>query len=187
MLPKLADALNAVLLHRKQMAVDIEEMLADHPPSQVLASMPGIEVRTGARILFGVGDSTAPSTTANEPRAKAQRRCRNNDFRLTTGTQWADVSSTTTGRVAAATSIASLAGLGPIALTRTTISTPTLEELATPAAAVLAFLFAGTQSIPAFRAGHRSARSVTCLHVRSPGTASPSLRWRRERPRTERS
>ncbi len=58
-LPKLADSLKAVLLQRKQMTVDIEEMLADHPLSQVLTSMPGIGVRTGARILLEVGDGTA--------------------------------------------------------------------------------------------------------------------------------
>ncbi len=58
-LPKLVDSLKTVLLQRKQMAVDIEEMLADHPLSQVLTSMPGIGVRTGARILLEVGDGTA--------------------------------------------------------------------------------------------------------------------------------
>ncbi|MFD3426196.1 IS110 family RNA-guided transposase [Nocardia fluminea] len=58
-LPKLADSLKTILLQRKQMAVDIEEMLADHPLSQVLTSMPGIGVRTGARILLEVGDGTA--------------------------------------------------------------------------------------------------------------------------------
>lgn len=58
-LTKLADSWKIVLLQRKQMTVDIEEMLADHPLSQVQTSMPGIRVRTGARILLEVGDGTA--------------------------------------------------------------------------------------------------------------------------------
>ncbi|MCX0272950.1 IS110 family transposase [Nocardia zapadnayensis] len=58
-LPKLADSLKAVLLQRKQIAADIEEMFADHPLAEVLTSMPGIGVRTGTRILLEVGDATA--------------------------------------------------------------------------------------------------------------------------------
>jgi transposase len=58
-LPKLADSLKAVLLQRKQIAEDIEEMFADHPLAEVLTSMPGIGVRTGTRILLEVGDATA--------------------------------------------------------------------------------------------------------------------------------
>ncbi|WP_433489960.1 IS110 family transposase [Nocardia grenadensis] len=58
-LPKLADSLKAVLLQRKQIAENIEEMFADHPLAEVLTSMPGIGVRTGTRILLEVGDGTA--------------------------------------------------------------------------------------------------------------------------------
>lgn len=58
-LPKLADSLKAVLLQRKQIAEDIEEMFADHPLAEVMTSMPGIGVRTGTRILLEVGDATA--------------------------------------------------------------------------------------------------------------------------------
>lgn len=58
-LPKLADSLKAVLLQRKQIAENIEEMFADHPLAEVLTSMPGIGVRTGTRILLEVGDATA--------------------------------------------------------------------------------------------------------------------------------
>ncbi|MGQ4597932.1 IS110 family transposase [Nocardia sp. R6R-6] len=58
-LPKLADSLKAVLLQRKQITADIEEMFADHPLAEVLTSMPGIGVRTGTRILLEVGDATA--------------------------------------------------------------------------------------------------------------------------------
>jgi hypothetical protein len=57
-LPKLADSLKVVLLQRKQIAEDIEEMFADHPLAEVLTSMPGIGVRTGTRILLEVGDAT---------------------------------------------------------------------------------------------------------------------------------
>ncbi|WP_399141452.1 transposase [Streptomyces sp. NBUA17] len=40
----------------------VEELLEDHPLSKVLTSMPGIGVRTGARILIEVGDgSTFPT------------------------------------------------------------------------------------------------------------------------------
>ncbi|MBF6439552.1 IS110 family transposase [Nocardia cyriacigeorgica] len=58
-LPKLADSLKAVLLQRRQIAENIEEMFADHPLAEVLTSMPGIGVRTGTRILLEVGDATA--------------------------------------------------------------------------------------------------------------------------------
>ncbi|MGW4720932.1 IS110 family transposase [Nocardia sp. NPDC004260] len=55
-LPKLADQLKSVLQQRKSIAENIEEMLDAHPLSKVLTSMPGIGVRTGARILLEVGD-----------------------------------------------------------------------------------------------------------------------------------
>ncbi len=55
-LPKLADQLKSVLQQRKSIADDIERMLDAHPLSKVLTSMPGVGVRTGARILLEVGD-----------------------------------------------------------------------------------------------------------------------------------
>ncbi|WP_439847983.1 IS110 family transposase [Nocardia nova] len=58
-LPKLADSLKTILLQRKSIAEDIERMLDDHPLSKVLTSMPGVGVRTGARILLEVGDGSA--------------------------------------------------------------------------------------------------------------------------------
>ncbi|UAK31250.1 IS110 family transposase [Nocardia asteroides] len=58
-LPKLADSLKTVLLQRQSIAADIERMLDDHPLSKVLTSMPGVGVRTGARILLEVGDGSA--------------------------------------------------------------------------------------------------------------------------------
>ena len=61
-LPQLADQLSALLAQREQAAVQVEEMLDAHPLSAVLTSMPGIGVRTGARILLEVGDgSTFPT------------------------------------------------------------------------------------------------------------------------------
>ncbi|GGS10332.1 hypothetical protein GCM10010236_76040 [Streptomyces eurythermus] len=60
--PSLAGSLTAVLDQRKLLATRIEELLEAHPLSKVLTSMPGIGVRTGARILIEVGDgSTFPT------------------------------------------------------------------------------------------------------------------------------
>lgn len=60
--PSLAGYLTAVLDQRKRLAGRIEELLKAHPLSKVLTSMPGIGVRTGARILIEVGDgSTFPT------------------------------------------------------------------------------------------------------------------------------
>ena len=60
--PSLAGSLAAVLDQRRLLAGRIEELLAAHPLSKVLTSMPGVGVRTGARILIEVGDgSTFPS------------------------------------------------------------------------------------------------------------------------------
>ncbi|WP_423815903.1 IS110 family transposase [Rhodococcus globerulus] len=58
-LPKLAESLKETLLQRKSIGDDVERMLDDHPLSPVLISMPGIGVRTGARILLEVGDGSA--------------------------------------------------------------------------------------------------------------------------------
>ena len=60
--PSLARSLTAILDQRKLLAARIEELLDAHPLSKVLTSMPGIGVRTGARILIEVGDgSTFPT------------------------------------------------------------------------------------------------------------------------------
>lgn len=56
--PSLASSLQAVLDQRKLLAHRIEELLEAHPLSKVLMSMPGIGIRTGARILIDVGDGT---------------------------------------------------------------------------------------------------------------------------------
>lgn len=48
--------LNSVADQRAVLAGRIEELLEAHPLSQVLTSMPGIGLRTAARILIEVGD-----------------------------------------------------------------------------------------------------------------------------------
>jgi transposase len=58
-LPRLADSLRDLLRQREQVAGQVEEMLDAHPLAPVLTSMPGIGVRTAARILLEVGDGTA--------------------------------------------------------------------------------------------------------------------------------
>ena len=64
-LPKRAAALSALLNDRADAARQIEEMLDAHPLSPVLTSMPGIGVRTAARILLEVGDGSAFATPAH--------------------------------------------------------------------------------------------------------------------------
>jgi transposase len=58
-LPRLADSLRNVLQQRDQVAGEVEGMLDAHPLAPVLTSMPGIGVRTAARILLEVGDGSA--------------------------------------------------------------------------------------------------------------------------------
>ncbi|WP_116206789.1 IS110 family transposase [Amycolatopsis circi] len=57
-LPRLADNLKTVLQQRKTIASEVEEILDAHPLAQVLTSMPGIGVRTAARILLEIGDAS---------------------------------------------------------------------------------------------------------------------------------
>jgi len=64
-LPKLAATLRELLQQREQAAGQIEEMLDAHPLSTVLTSMPGIGVRTGARILLEVGDGSSFPTSGH--------------------------------------------------------------------------------------------------------------------------
>ncbi|MFG2632285.1 IS110 family transposase [Streptomyces sp. NPDC048473] len=63
--PSLASSLSAVLDQRRLLAARIEELLEAHPLSQVLTSMPGIGVRTGARILIDVGDGSSFPTAGH--------------------------------------------------------------------------------------------------------------------------
>ncbi|WP_020496745.1 IS110 family transposase [Sciscionella marina] len=64
-LPRLANSLKAVSQQRKQVATEVEEILDAHPLAGVLTSMPGIGVRTSARILLEIGDASAFKTSAH--------------------------------------------------------------------------------------------------------------------------
>ncbi|WP_324651329.1 IS110 family transposase [Georgenia sp. H159] len=64
-LPRLTATLRELLQQREQAAGQIEEMLDAHPLSTVLTSMPGIGVRTGARILLEVGDGSSFPTSGH--------------------------------------------------------------------------------------------------------------------------
>ncbi|GIM64497.1 insertion element IS110 uncharacterized 43.6 kDa protein [Amorphoplanes auranticolor] len=64
-LPRLADSLRDVLKQRDQVATEVEGILDAHPLAEVLTSMPGIGVRTAARILLEVGDGTAFPTSGH--------------------------------------------------------------------------------------------------------------------------
>jgi transposase len=64
-LPRLADSLSDLLRQRDQVAAEVEGMLDAHPLSSVLTSMPGIGVRTAARILLEVGDGTSFPTAGH--------------------------------------------------------------------------------------------------------------------------
>lgn len=58
-LPRLADSLRDMLQQRDQVADEVDRMLDTHPLAEVLTSMPGIGVRTAARILLEVGDGSS--------------------------------------------------------------------------------------------------------------------------------
>lgn len=64
-LPKLADSLKETLQQRKAIGLDVERMLDAHPLSSVLISMPGVGIRTAARILLEVGDGSAFKTAGH--------------------------------------------------------------------------------------------------------------------------
>ncbi|WP_068165736.1 IS110 family transposase [Rhodococcus phenolicus] len=64
-LPKLADSLKEVLQQRRTIGDDVERILDEHPLSQVLTSMPGIGVRTAARILIEIGDGSDFATAGH--------------------------------------------------------------------------------------------------------------------------
>jgi transposase len=64
-LPRLADSLKTVLQQRKTVAEQVEEILHAHPLAPVLISMPGIGIRTAARILLEIGDASAFKSSAH--------------------------------------------------------------------------------------------------------------------------
>ncbi|MFE4667716.1 IS110 family transposase [Streptomyces sp. NPDC056716] len=63
--PSLANSLQKVLDQRKLLAARIGELLEDHSLSKVVTSMPGIGIRTGARILIDVGDGSSFPSAAH--------------------------------------------------------------------------------------------------------------------------
>lgn len=64
-LPRLAEQLLGLQEQRKQVAAEVEEALDAHPLSRVLTSMPGVGVRTAARILITVGDASSFPTSGH--------------------------------------------------------------------------------------------------------------------------
>jgi transposase len=56
---ELASELDRVCARRDALAAEIEEAFLAHPSGELLASMPGIGPRTGARILAEIGDGSA--------------------------------------------------------------------------------------------------------------------------------
>ena len=64
-LPKLAATLATVLDQRAEIAAQVEQVLDAHPLAEVLTSMPGVGVRTAARILLDVGDGSSFRTAGH--------------------------------------------------------------------------------------------------------------------------
>jgi len=56
---ELAGELDRVCTRREALAAEIEEAFLAHPSGELLASLPGIGPRTGARILAEIGDGSA--------------------------------------------------------------------------------------------------------------------------------
>jgi len=61
----LAEALAVLLKRREVLETRVAALLEAHPLAKVLTSMPGVAVRTGARILAEVGDASAFPTAAH--------------------------------------------------------------------------------------------------------------------------
>jgi len=64
-LPKLATSLQDTLDQRAALAAQVEQVLDAHPLAAVLTSMPGVGVRTAARILLEVGDASSFPTAGH--------------------------------------------------------------------------------------------------------------------------
>lgn len=60
-LPRLAEQLAALRRQRAEIAVEVEKIVDAHPLQPVLTSMPGVGVRTAARLLTEVTTKTFPS------------------------------------------------------------------------------------------------------------------------------
>lgn len=57
-LPQLATHIKALLDQRATIAGEVEEMVAEHPLAEVLMSMPGVGIKTAAKILLCIGDGS---------------------------------------------------------------------------------------------------------------------------------
>ncbi|GAA2344134.1 IS110 family transposase [Streptomyces kunmingensis] len=60
-----AETLAVTLKRREMLETRVAALLGAHPLAKVLTSMPGVAVRTGARILAEIGDASAFSTAAH--------------------------------------------------------------------------------------------------------------------------
>lgn len=92
----LARDLSRLAEQREQLAQEIEEVFREHPQAPVLLSIPGIGVRTGARILTEIGDvhrfptaghlaafaGLAPKTLQSGRSINAETRSRRGNHRL---------------------------------------------------------------------------------------------------------
>lgn len=70
MLPKLAEQLLALRRQREDMATQVQTLVEAHPLYEVLTSMPGIGVRTCARILPTVRAGTPVAADPAPPSAE---------------------------------------------------------------------------------------------------------------------
>lgn len=61
---ELSAELDRLFARRDALAKEIEEAFLAHPFGEILASLPGIGPRTGARILAEIGDGSAFATGA---------------------------------------------------------------------------------------------------------------------------
>lgn len=60
-LPRLAEQLQALRRQREEIAVEVDKIVEQHPLQPVLTSMPGVGVRTAARLLTEVTTKTFPT------------------------------------------------------------------------------------------------------------------------------
>ncbi|MFF3159886.1 transposase, partial [Streptomyces sp. NPDC057910] len=63
--PRLAANLNRVLDQRRELEAQISALLAAHPLSKLLMSLPGVGIRTGATLLITIGDGQSFATAGH--------------------------------------------------------------------------------------------------------------------------
>jgi transposase len=64
-LPRLAASLQTTLDQRAELAARVEQVLDAHPLTKVLISMPGVGVRTAARVVLEIGDGSSFPSAAH--------------------------------------------------------------------------------------------------------------------------